>query len=64
MVDKNNDTKSKHASVISSIDPEQVFYLRSRGISENDAISLIVQGFLGYINDHVDNEFAKTLYQK
>ncbi|KJE49650.1 MULTISPECIES: SufD family Fe-S cluster assembly protein [Acidiplasma] len=61
---KNNDTKSKHASVISSIDPEQVFYLRSRGISENDAISLIVQGFLGYINDHVDNEFAKNIISK
>ncbi len=57
---KNNDTKSKHSSSISSIDPEQIFYLRSRGLSEEEAKSLIVNGFAGYITDVTNNEFFKN----
>jgi Fe-S cluster assembly protein SufD len=57
---KNNDTKSKHSSAISSLDPEQIFYLRSRGLSEQESKDLIIDGFVGYIADITDNEFLKT----
>ncbi|MEM0139070.1 MAG: SufD family Fe-S cluster assembly protein [Ferroplasma sp.] len=57
---KNNDTKSKHSSSISSIDPEQIFYLRSRGLSENDAKTLIINGFVGYVEDVTENKFFKN----
>ncbi len=57
---KNNDTKSKHSSSISSLDPEQIFYLRSRGLSEDEAKNLIINGFIGYIEDITDNEFLKS----
>ncbi|WMT53908.1 SufD family Fe-S cluster assembly protein [Ferroplasma acidiphilum] len=57
---KNNDTKSKHSSSISSLDPEQIFYLRSRGLSEAEAKDMIINGFTGYIEDITDNEFLKA----
>ncbi|MCL4452132.1 MAG: SufD family Fe-S cluster assembly protein [Candidatus Thermoplasmatota archaeon] len=46
LIIRNNNTKSKHASAISSLDREQVFYLRSRGISEAVARSMLTEGFL------------------
>ena len=46
LIIRNNDTKSKHASAISSLDKEQIFYLRSRGIPEKLAKSLMTEGFL------------------
>ncbi|WP_337860208.1 SufD family Fe-S cluster assembly protein [Ferroplasma sp.] len=58
---KNNDTKSKHSSSISSIDPEQIFYLRSRGLSEDEAKDMIINGFLGYVEEITDNEFLKKI---
>jgi Fe-S cluster assembly protein SufD len=57
---KNNDTKSKHSSSISSLDPEQIFYLRSRGLSEDEAKDMIINGFLGYVEEITDNEFLKS----
>jgi len=57
---KNNDTKSKHSSSISSLDPEQIFYLRSRGLNKEEATDLILNGFAGYIEDITDNDFLKS----
>jgi Fe-S cluster assembly protein SufD len=42
-----NDVRCTHAAAIAQIDPEQVFYLRSRGLDEDDAKRLVVEGFLG-----------------
>lgn len=41
----NSDTKSKHGSAISNVDPEQILYLRSRGINEVTARNMITEGF-------------------
>jgi Fe-S cluster assembly protein SufD len=38
-----------HASATGRFDDEQVFYLRSRGIPEDQARRLIVRGFFGEI---------------
>ena len=46
LIIKNSNTKSKHGSAISSLDKEQITYLRSRGISEKLARSMITEGFL------------------
>ncbi len=43
---KNANTRSKHASSISDVDEEQVFYLRSRGIGEAQAKRMITAGFV------------------
>jgi Fe-S cluster assembly protein SufD len=36
-----------HAAAIAQIDPEQLFYLRSRGLKEPAAKRLVIEGFLG-----------------
>ena len=35
-----------HAAAIAQIDPEQLFYLRSRGPPEAEAKRLVIEGFL------------------
>ena len=52
---KNNDTRSKHGSAISSIDKEELTYIRSRGISEKDAKSMISAGFVGSMIERANN---------
>ena len=37
---------AKHGSVISSFNEEEIFYLQSRGISEEEAIYLLIKGFI------------------
>jgi len=41
-----NDVRCTHAAAIAQIDPEQLFYLRARGITEPVARRLVVEGFL------------------
>ena len=52
---KNNDTRSKHGSAISSIDKEELTYIRSRGISEKEAKSMISAGFVGSMIERANN---------
>lgn len=40
------DIMANHASTISSIPEDDLFYLQSRGLSEAEAVKLIVEGFL------------------
>ncbi|MBI4079305.1 MAG: SufD family Fe-S cluster assembly protein [Candidatus Levybacteria bacterium] len=40
-----NELKAGHASTVGRPDAEQIFYLRSRGLSEEEAEKLIVSGF-------------------
>ena len=42
-----DDVRCTHAAAIAQIDPEQIFYLRSRGLSKTAAEKLVVEGFLG-----------------
>jgi Fe-S cluster assembly protein SufD len=44
-----DDVRCTHAAAIAQIDPEQIFYLRSRGLSQSTAARLVVEGFLGAI---------------
>ena len=41
-----NDVRCTHAAAIAQIDPEQLYYLRSRGLSLEDAKRLVIEGFL------------------
>ena len=47
--------EARHGSIIGSFDEEQVFYLMSRGISRDEAILLLIKGFL-FSNMVVDLE--------
>jgi Fe-S cluster assembly protein SufD len=41
-----NDVRCTHAAAIAQIDPEQLFYLRARGLSAEVASRLVIEGFL------------------
>lgn len=42
----NNEVKCSHGATVSSVDPEAIFYARSRGISYDDARSLLLASFI------------------
>jgi Fe-S cluster assembly protein SufD len=44
-----DDVRCTHAAAIAQIDPEQVFYLRTRGLNDVAAKRLVVEGFLAAI---------------
>ena len=41
-----NDVRCTHAAAVAQVDPEQLFYLRSRGLPEEVAKRLVIEGFL------------------
>jgi len=47
-----------HEATVSKVSEEQLFYLRSRGMSENDAIMMIVNGFIEPIVKELPMEYA------
>ena len=54
----NNTAKVEHEATTSRISEEQLFYLRQRGISSEDAISLIINGFCKDVFRELPMEFA------
>jgi Fe-S cluster assembly protein SufB len=53
-----DDTTMSHEATVGKISQEQVFYLMSRGLSENEAQNLIVQGFLEVFTKELPMEYA------
>ena len=41
-----NDVRCTHAAAIAQVDPEQLFYLRSRGLDEAAGKRLVIEGFM------------------
>lgn len=50
-----------HGATMGPIDPEQVFYLNSRGIDETHAVRMIVTGFMESLMAQVPEDTAKIL---
>jgi Fe-S cluster assembly protein SufB len=50
-----------HEATVSKVSDEQLFYLKSRGISENDATKMIVNGFIEPIAKELPMEYAVEL---
>lgn len=55
---KNQFANVAHEATTTTISEEQLFYCRQRGISEEDAISLIVNGFCKQVFKELPMEFA------
>lgn len=54
----NNDSEVEHEASTSKMNEEQLFYLRSRGIPEEDCINMIVNGFCKEVIRELPLEFA------
>ena len=59
-----DDVKCSHGATTGQINPDEVFYLRSRGISETEAKKLLLSAFAHEIIDEVANEELKKLLIK
>ena len=57
----NNEVRCTHAATVGKIDPQEVFYLESRGIDPAEAMRLIVTGFVGPILDHLPDVARERL---
>jgi Fe-S cluster assembly protein SufB len=55
---KNRSARVEHEATTSKISEDQLFYCRQRGLSEEDAVSLIVNGFCKDVLQELPMEFA------
>jgi Fe-S cluster assembly protein SufB len=55
---KNNTAQVEHEASTSKIGEDQLFYCRQRGISQEDAVSMIVNGFCRKVFKELPMEFA------
>ena len=61
---ENNDVRCSHASAVGPVDPDQVFYLESRGVPTALAERLIVAGFFDEVIDDLPVKTAEESVRK
>jgi len=49
-----DDVKASHGSTVGQLDPEHLFYLKTRGFSDTDAKNLLIYGFCKEVIDMID----------
>ena len=55
---KNNSSRVEHEATTSKVDDDQLFYCRSRGMDEEQAVALVVNGFVKDVLQTLPMEFA------
>ena len=60
---KNNSARVEHEATTSKVDDEQMFYCRSRGMDEEEAVAVIVNGFVKDVLQELPMEFAMEAQQ-
>jgi Fe-S cluster assembly protein SufB len=55
---KNNSSRVEHEATTSKVDDDQLFYCRSRGMDEEEAVALVVNGFCRDVLQALPMEFA------
>jgi Fe-S cluster assembly protein SufD len=58
-----DDVKCSHGATVGELDAEQLFYLRSRGIPDREARSILVRAFLAEALDAVSHEAARAVLE-
>jgi Fe-S cluster assembly protein SufB len=53
-----SDTTMSHEATVGKISTDQIFYLMSRGLTENEATNMVVQGFLEVFTKELPMEYA------
>lgn len=59
-----DDVKAGHAASVGQVNPEQVYYLMSRGISKQDAERLIIYGFLAPVVSEIPIDAVREQLQR
>ena len=55
---KNSTARMEHEASTSKIGEDQIFYLRQRGLSSEEAVSMIINGFCRQVFRELPMEFA------
>ncbi|OGG04011.1 hypothetical protein A2W14_00760 [Candidatus Gottesmanbacteria bacterium RBG_16_37_8] len=60
-----NDVRCTHGATVGKIDPEILYYLKTRGLSDKSASMLVIDGFFRVVLDRIpDKQLAEKLQQK
>ena len=59
-----DDVKCSHGATVGELDPDQLFYLRSRGVAEPDARAMLIRGFLSESLAEVSNDAGRALFEQ
>lgn len=59
-----DDVMAGHAASAGQVNPEQVFYMMSRGISRSNAENLIIRGFLAPVVSDIPNQQLQALLKR
>jgi Fe-S cluster assembly protein SufD len=54
-----DDVKCSHGATVGELDPDQLFYMRTRGVPETEARAILVRAFLAEALEAVANEPAR-----
>ncbi len=60
---RNNSARVEHEATTSKVDDDQLFYCRSRGMDEEEAVALVVNGFCREVLQALPMEFAMEAQQ-
>jgi len=60
---KNNSSRVEHEATTSKVDEDQMFYCRQRGMDEEEAVALVVNGFCKDVLQALPMEFAMEAQQ-
>ncbi len=60
---RNNSSRVEHEATTSKVDEDQLFYCRSRGMDEEEAVALVVNGFCKDVLQALPMEFAMEAQQ-
>ncbi|MFV0512757.1 MAG: Fe-S cluster assembly protein SufB [Jhaorihella sp.] len=60
---RNNSARVEHEATTSKVDEDQLFYCRSRGMDEEEAVALVVNGFCRDVLQALPMEFAMEAQQ-
>ena len=56
--------RCSHAAAVGPVDPEQIFYLQSRGIPPEEGERIVVQGFLDVVAARLPDEDLRAAVER
>lgn len=64
LIVKTDDVSASHGGTVGEVDENQVFYMRTRGISREDAIRILVEGFFEPVVEQFEDEHLQKLVRE
>ena len=61
---ENNNVKAGHAASVQQFDDEKLFYMQSRGLEENEAKKLLIDGFLDSLIEKMDFSMQEEIRKR